>query len=105
YGTFESSDLAQVLDAIDAHAKVGVIGVSYGAAIAIEWAGRDPRVAAVVAIAPFASLRRVVPSYARRLVPSVGPYLPGFLIDLAVTRGAMIAGFDPDAASAEDSAE
>jgi alpha-beta hydrolase superfamily lysophospholipase len=67
-------------------------GASYGAATAIEWAGRDPRVRAVVAVAPFASLRDVVPGYLPLPLPSI------FLnraIDLAGRRGR----FDPDRAS------
>jgi hypothetical protein len=57
---------------------VGRVGVmlSYGAATAIEWAGTDPRITAVVAVAPFASLRAVVPGYA--------PLLPGSYVQSAI---------------------
>jgi dipeptidyl aminopeptidase/acylaminoacyl peptidase len=37
--------------------RVGVLGGSLGAAVAIQWAASDPRVKAVVAVAPFADLR------------------------------------------------
>ncbi len=50
YGVVESRDLSQVLDALEAQGlaagRVGVMGVSYGASTAIEWAGAEPRVAA-----------------------------------------------------------
>src|SRR5262249_26780655 len=61
YGVQESRDLSQVLDALAVDGPVGVMGISYGAATAIEWAAREPRVKAAVAVAPFASLREVVP--------------------------------------------
>lgn len=96
YGVVESRDLAQALDALEARGlrvgSVGVMGFSYGAAVAIEWAGSDPRIKAVVAIAPFASLREVVPEYA--LLPFPGSFVDG-AIDLAGKRG----GFNPDEAS------
>ncbi len=103
YGVLEAHDLTQALDALDAQSlvagRVGVMGVSYGAATAIEWAAAEPRVAAVVAVAPFASLRAVVPGYVRRLLPGVGAIVPDFLVDRAVSRAGRTAGFDPDAAS------
>jgi len=97
YGVVESRDLAQVLDAVEARGlragSVGVMGISYGAAVAIEWAGSDPRIEAVVAVAPFASLRSVVPGYAP--IPLPASFVSG-AIDMAGRRGA----FDPDSASA-----
>jgi len=96
YGVVESRDLAQALDALDASGlrigSVGVMGISYGAATAIEWAGNDRRIRAVVAVAPFASLRAVVPGYAPVLLPA--SFVTG-AIDLAGREG----GFDPDEAS------
>jgi len=96
YGAVESHDLAQVLDALTAQGlvigKVGVLGLSYGAATAIEWAGVDPRVVAVVAIAPFASLRAVVPGY-------VPVKLPSSFVDGCIDEAGREADFDPDRAS------
>jgi pimeloyl-ACP methyl ester carboxylesterase len=96
YGIVESRDLMQALDAIEERGLrvglVGVMGISYGAAVAIEWAGSDARIRAVVAIAPFASLRSVVPAYAP--VPLPASFVSG-AIDMAGREG----GFDPDEAS------
>jgi alpha-beta hydrolase superfamily lysophospholipase len=98
YGVQESLDLTQVLDALQARQiatdDIGVMGHSYGAATAIEWAARDPRVKAVVAVAPFSSLRAVVPGFLPVPLPTG---LVRRAIDLAGVRG----GFDPDAASPE----
>jgi pimeloyl-ACP methyl ester carboxylesterase len=63
YGAVESRDLKQVLDALESEyliaGNVGVIGISYGAAVAIQWAAIDPRVRAIVAIEPYSSFRQV----------------------------------------------
>lgn len=52
-------------------AELGVIGYSMGAAVALLVTASEPRIRAVVADAPFASIRRVVGSaYTRRRVPA-----------------------------------
>ena len=57
FGKYETTDLRQVLDYLKARGlcdeRVGVLGLSYGATLALNWAARDPRVRAVVAIAPY----------------------------------------------------
>jgi len=56
-GKYETSDLVQTLDYLSAKGiccdKVGVLGISFGADLALQWAARDSRVAAVVAIAAY----------------------------------------------------
>jgi pimeloyl-ACP methyl ester carboxylesterase len=95
YGVQESLDLVQVLDALSERGLivggVGAFGNSYGAATAIQWAGRDPRVRAVVAVAPFASMRAVVSDY-------LPVRLPAALVREAIERAGTRAGFDPDSA-------
>jgi pimeloyl-ACP methyl ester carboxylesterase len=92
YGVVESRDLVQVLDELDTAqkrvGKVGVLGVSYGAATAIQWAGIDSRIDAVVAVAPFSSLPAVVPGYLP--VP-----LPKILVRQTLRRAGKLANFDP----------
>ena len=106
YGVFESHDLTQVADAIAARGKplgrLGAMGSSYGGGTAIQWAGRDARVRAVVAIAPFPSLRAITPDYLHRLVPVLGRLVPQALIDAAIDRAGHDGGFDPDRASSFD---
>jgi pimeloyl-ACP methyl ester carboxylesterase len=57
YGKYETKDLMQLLDDLKAKGlcdeKVGVLGLSYGATLALHWAAHDPRVKTVVAIAPY----------------------------------------------------
>ena len=57
FGKYETTDLRQALDYLIARGlcdeRVGVLGLSYGATLALNWAARDARVRAVVAIAPY----------------------------------------------------
>jgi pimeloyl-ACP methyl ester carboxylesterase len=99
YGVQESRDLVQVLDALDreglAQGPIGAMAHSYGAATAIQWAARDARVRAIVAVAPFASLREVVNSYTR-----IG--FPGWLVERALARASVRGAFDTNEASPAD---
>jgi alpha-beta hydrolase superfamily lysophospholipase len=99
YGVQESHDLSQLVDALHVDGPIGVMGTSYGAATAIEWTAREPRVRAAVAVAPFASLREIVPVYTPRTIPVVGWLIPHFVQMRTVDAGGRLAGFDPDAAS------
>jgi alpha-beta hydrolase superfamily lysophospholipase len=58
YGFYEKQDLHDVLDRVDAKPIV-LIGVSLGAAVALQEAADDRRVGAIVAISPFSDLRTV----------------------------------------------
>jgi pimeloyl-ACP methyl ester carboxylesterase len=99
YGVQESRDLVQVLDILYreglALGPIGAMGHSYGAATAIQWAARDARVRAVVAVAPFASLRDVVQGYMRVA-------LPRGLVERALARAKVRGAFDTDEACPAD---
>jgi alpha-beta hydrolase superfamily lysophospholipase len=99
YGVQESRDLSQLIDVLHIEGPIGVMGTSYGGSTAIEWSARESRVRAAVAVAPFASLRDIVPVYTRRLVPVVGGLIPHFVQMRTVDAAGRLAGFDPDAAS------
>lgn len=61
YGYYEKRDLARVLDKLGpAAAPVAVLGNSMGAAIALQAAGDDARIAAVIAVSPISDLRTAV---------------------------------------------
>ncbi|HVM60406.1 MAG TPA: alpha/beta fold hydrolase [Verrucomicrobiae bacterium] len=101
YGVLESHDLSQLLDTLNRQgllaSPVGAYGVSYGAATAILLAGIDPRVRAVVAVAPFATMRDEVHHYIRRFVPSL--LITNAQIDKSIDAAGRLANFDPQAAS------
>lgn len=64
YGLVETNDLSQLLDALAGSGRlakpVGVVGESYGAALALRWELTEPRLGPVVSIAPYASLSNAV---------------------------------------------
>lgn len=75
------------------------MGPSYGGATAIQWAAREPRVGAVVAVCPFSSLGAVVPQYIQVYAPLAGRLIPSLIIRQAIADAGRMAGFDPGAAS------
>lgn len=106
FGVVERRDLAHVLDALGRDGllagEVGVLGMSYGAAVAIQFAGSDPRVRAVVAIAGFSSMRDIAPHYMKTLVPITGFGRDDADFQSLVDEAGRLAAFDPDQASAVD---
>jgi pimeloyl-ACP methyl ester carboxylesterase len=103
YGVRETGVVAALLDELGAlgrlKGRVGIVGISYGAAVAIQLAAVDTRVRAVVAVAPFGSLRGVVPHYVEHYLPLVGRLVPDAFIQEGVDQAGALAGFDPDEAS------
>jgi pimeloyl-ACP methyl ester carboxylesterase len=75
FGAFEVHDLEQVLDDVQgrglAPGPVGVLGLSYGASIGLQFAGHDKRIGSVVALEPFSDPRRAVKEFARAVVPGL----------------------------------
>ncbi len=58
YGFHEKRDLARVLDRLGVE-RVTLLGVSLGAAVALQAAAEDPRIAAVVSVSTFSSLEEI----------------------------------------------
>jgi pimeloyl-ACP methyl ester carboxylesterase len=101
YGVVESRDVGALLDALEPRfdtAPAGVWGYSYGAAVAIQLAERDARVRAVVAVAPFSTLRGVVDDYAERYLPG-SRLVPARWLQGGVDWAGNWAHFAPDSAS------
>jgi len=97
YGWLERNDTRAILDALVASEQpdhIFALGESMGAGIALQSAGIDPRIEAVVAEASFASLREASYDYAGlQEYPLLGKTLfaPGAWVMLA--RGQSLAGF------------
>jgi pimeloyl-ACP methyl ester carboxylesterase len=100
YGVEDARDLSQLLDFLEqrhlCEDAVGVYGASYGAASAILLAGRDPRVKAVVAVAPFASLQEEAPYFGKHILPVPGLFFSSLDYKYIVNRMGQVGGFDPD---------
>jgi pimeloyl-ACP methyl ester carboxylesterase len=102
YGVADSRALSELVDRLAAGfplGPVGVLGYSYGGAAAIQWAARDARVRAVVAVSAFSSLRAVVRDYLALYAPPLAPIVPGWWLDGAIDGAGSRAAFDPDEAA------
>lgn len=94
YGYYEKYDVTTVINWLGGRknvktGKIGVFGTSMGAAVAIQAAAVDDRIAAVVAEACFTDLRTISVDYQRRIVK-----LPWhFLRNVAMSRSQKIARF------------
>lgn len=101
YGLLDADDVGAVLDEIEGDAlaegaglgPVVIVGPSYGGAVALRFAARDPRVRAVATLATFASLRGILPNYARLMAPMLPPP-PEWFIDWALRDAAAESGID-----------
>jgi len=96
YGFFEKRDLRKVIDAFG-HGSIVLLGTSLGAAVALQEAASDPRVAVVVAAESFSDLRTVAEERA-----------PKFFTRGVITRAFELAeregGFQVDAVSPRQAA-
>jgi dipeptidyl aminopeptidase/acylaminoacyl peptidase len=102
YGTREAEDVAAVLDTLAREGPLGPVGAygfSYGGAVALTLGAADSRVQAVVAVAPFSSLRSVMADYERKYLPYPLKLIPDAWFQGAVDEAASLAAFDPDAQS------
>jgi pimeloyl-ACP methyl ester carboxylesterase len=107
FGAVEAKDLSQVIDALGAQGLlaggIGAFGPSFGGGVAVQLAGRDPRVKAAVSVCGFTSMRDVTPRVVRLYAP---PPVKWLLLDSsiqrAITQAGHVGGFDPDDASALD---
>jgi pimeloyl-ACP methyl ester carboxylesterase len=100
FGAVERTDMKQVLDELGrrglADGPVGVLGVSYGAAVGIDWAAIDPRVGSVVALEPFSDPRKAIVEFSRGYAPQQVKGISDAQFAVAEVRAAHIAGFSWD---------
>lgn len=100
YGFYEKHDTTTVMNALLARTdlevgRIGLFGTSMGAAVAIQVAALDCRVAGVVAESGFATLRGVYDEYQKRMVKLPWHYLR----NLVIRRSEVIAHFKASAVS------
>jgi pimeloyl-ACP methyl ester carboxylesterase len=97
YGAWESADLVKLADELQRRGllagKLGVFGISYGAAVGLQWAARDPRVATVVAVAPFSDPQQAIKEFARGFSPKLAAKLSDATFVAAEEKAVAMAGF------------
>ena len=99
YGVVEARDTRYVLDVLEDEGllqrPMGVAAVSFGSSTGLLLAAEDPRIDALMAVSAFASMRDVVPDFAR----AIGFEFSQERYDDIIKKSGEMAGFDPDAAS------
>jgi pimeloyl-ACP methyl ester carboxylesterase len=98
FGAWEADDLVKVTDELERRGllvgKLGVFGTSYGAAMGIHWAVRDPRVQTIVALAPFNDPAKAIPVFARGFDPRGAGKLSEATFAAAMIKASEMAGLD-----------
>ncbi|MFK7999315.1 MAG: alpha/beta hydrolase [Polyangiales bacterium] len=108
YGVKEAQDLRAITSALEGEALLTppliVLGTSYGAATAIQYAALDERVDLTIAVAPFASLEDVVPAYIDWILGPLAALVPSSIAREVLDECERVADFDPARASPLDAA-
>lgn len=88
YGLIEHHDVGEVISALYAHhlvaGKLVLIGFSEGASIALDTAARDPRLDAVVAVAPFVNLETAIRGVGNFFMPDLSKMVSDEKLDHAL---------------------
>ncbi len=93
YGYYEKFDAQKIIDeAVQQfpNTKIGLYGLSMGAAIALQKASIDKRVSAVVSENSFSTLRTIFDDYQKRMI--ILPF--HYLRNLIINRSEQLASFD-----------
>ena len=103
YGFYEKHDVSTIINHLEMSpglhlGKIGLFGSSMGAAVALQVAAIDPRVAAVVAESGFANLRSVFDDYQKRMIKLPWHYLR----NIVIKRSEHLAHFKANAVSPVD---
>jgi pimeloyl-ACP methyl ester carboxylesterase len=98
FGAFETADLTEVLNELSKRGLVagpiGVLGLSYGGAIGLLWAAKEPRVETVVALAPFCDAREAIGQFAHAMMPKLISGVSKEALFAAYMKAAARGGFD-----------
>ena len=96
YGVVEARDLVQTLDALQTRQllvePIGLIGTSYGGSVGIQLAAIDDRIKAIIAIAPFAGVRELLPCYAEQI--GINGAISGSQMDAGFAKAGILAHCD-----------
>jgi len=97
FGAVEAKDLKQVMDDLERRGVVagstGVLGISYGAVVALQWAALDPRVATVVALEPYSNPQQAIMEFSRGYFSREMKRIDDATFVAAEAKAAHLAGF------------
>jgi pimeloyl-ACP methyl ester carboxylesterase len=100
YGAREADDLTQVLDDLERRGalagKLGVLGTSYGASVALQLASRDERIEAIVGLQPFSSARDAVVEFGRANLHWLNWFISDASLARALRKAETLADFSWD---------
>lgn len=104
FGPLEAAAIEELLNKLDdrwpgAATHILIVGVSYGAAVALHVAARDEHVVGTVAIAPFADVESVIPRFAREDPRAATMNLDGMDFDPVLSQASELVGYDLAASS------
>jgi len=98
YGPLESNDLVQVISKLKAEGTIigplAILGISYGASIALETAAKCPIVKAVIAIEPFSLVRTVIPRFLKAYYPQESRHITTNQIDMGIKYSEHLTGYN-----------
>lgn len=100
YGFYEKHDPGTIINFLEREGKlppgkIGLFGASMGAAVALQSAAIEPRIAAVAAESGFATLRAVFDEYQKRMIKLPFHYLR----NIVIKRSEILAHFRANAVS------
>jgi len=104
YGYYEKHDVVKIIDYLVSRTditlgSIGLFGTSMGAAIALQAASIDPRIATVVSENSFATLRSIFDDYQKRMIQLPFHYLR----NIVIVRSELMAKFKASDVSPMDS--
>jgi len=103
WGNVESADITQLIQWLNARNIVAgplvLMGVSYGASVALRAAALAPQVKAVVAVEPFVNAVDVIRHGGRIMFPTLGFFVSDVRLDEAIQKASQLANTNLEAAS------
>ncbi len=98
YGKREATDLTQLVKGLRSDGlrpkSIGIFGISYGAAVALDAAALMPQVKAVVAVAPYAHAESAIQAFIKLRAPGKAADIPGATMKRALTLAGKIVGYN-----------
>ncbi len=99
YGVLEAHDLTALLDELQRigwiKGPLGTWGMSMGASTVIRLAANDPRIQAVVAVAPYDNLQDLIAHVSLKSIPVIDWFVDKSDVQRRLVMACLEAGFDP----------